>query len=994
MKSAVRIIGVICICLLVTVGMQAQTATGTLHGQVLDPSGAVVTQATVTVSSASGQKTTVQTNAKGQYEVKLAPGKYNLRIQSKGFAAYDLADVNVTAGDTPGLDISLEVAVEQQQVTVEAENSSVNTEADSNANSIVLKGKDLDALSDDPDELQSDLEALAGPSAGPNGGQIYIDGFSNGTLPPKSSIREIRVNQNPFSAQYDRLGFGRVEVFTKPGTDKYHGQFMMNANHRIFNARNPFLDNAVGIPDYHSTMLMANFGGPINKKSSFFFNFHRRQMSDATIATGGWLPCAGFDLAPCSTFAPVSYGNAFATPQVRWEVSPRLDYQVTPNNTLTVRYEYEDSNRQNLGLGQFSLPSQLNVTSNGAEHNLQISDTQVINSTMINETRFQFVKDDSTQIDKSPLAGMAAITVMDAFSAGSSRGNSSNQQNHYEFQNYTSKVHGLHFLRFGGRVRVNTQNMNSWSNQYGTFTYTSPTAYYLVNYFAYLAGPNPDLAALRSTCQGWVSNGLTSVAGWSTDVRFPTTNGDCGIAQFTQTLGNPAASVSQTDAGLYAEDDWRIRPNVTLSYGLRFETQNNVDNRANFAPRLGIAWGLGKSKAPKTVLRAGFGMFYDRFGQGNVLQVIRSNMSNPQLNYLVREPNSIVSTDIVDPNSPPPSTVYSVSPDLRLPYTMQVATTLERQLTKTSKVTVSYVASRGLHQLAMENMSGTSLNRLYMYDSTGTFKQNQLMINSNYSIGRYVSLTGFYVYGHANSNTNGGFPMVPFDLKADWGRSSWDVRHRGMIMGSINLPRGFRLNPMINFSSSRPYTIYGPDDLNGDGIQNNDRPWFSNACTGLPMGTSSGNVYNTVLGCFSMVDTGLGRVPVNYAKGPSNFSTNLRISKTFGLGKKAESSANAGPGGGGFGGPGGPGGGRGHGGPGGGMPGGGFGRMMGGGGSGQRYSLTFSASARNLFNNVNAATPTGNLSSPTFAESTALAGGFGQPPSANRRIDFQVQFGF
>ena len=117
------------------------------------------------------------------------------------------------------------IQVEQQNVVVTDETPTVNVEASGNANAIVLKGKDLDALSDDPDELSNEFSALAGPSAGPNGGQIYIDGFSGGQLPPKSAIREIRINQNPFSAEYDRLGYGRIEILTKPGTDKLHGQF-------------------------------------------------------------------------------------------------------------------------------------------------------------------------------------------------------------------------------------------------------------------------------------------------------------------------------------------------------------------------------------------------------------------------------------------------------------------------------------------------------------------------------------------------------------------------------------------------------------------------------------------------------------------------------------------------------------------------------------------------------------------------------------------------
>src|SRR5262249_57811761 len=98
----------------------------------------------------------------------------------------------------------------------------LDTSGTSNANSITLKGKDLEALSDDPDELQDELTALAGPSAGPNGGQIYIDGFTAGQLPPKSSIREIRLNQNPFSAEYDQLGYGRIEILTNPPTNNFH----------------------------------------------------------------------------------------------------------------------------------------------------------------------------------------------------------------------------------------------------------------------------------------------------------------------------------------------------------------------------------------------------------------------------------------------------------------------------------------------------------------------------------------------------------------------------------------------------------------------------------------------------------------------------------------------------------------------------------------------------------------------------------------------------
>ena len=148
-------------------------------------------------------------------------------------------------------------------MTVEEQATTVEVNPASNASVLVIQGKDLEALSDDPDELQSELEALAGPGAGPNGGQIYIDGFTGGQLPPKSSIREIRINQNPFSAEYDKLGYGRIEIFTKPGTGQLHGQLFADGNDASFNTLNPFVTE---VPGYHSELFNGSVSGPINKK--------------------------------------------------------------------------------------------------------------------------------------------------------------------------------------------------------------------------------------------------------------------------------------------------------------------------------------------------------------------------------------------------------------------------------------------------------------------------------------------------------------------------------------------------------------------------------------------------------------------------------------------------------------------------------------------------------------------------------------------------------
>ena len=179
----------------------AQTQTGRLRGQIVDATGAVIPGASITLKNPSGLAITATSDGAGAYDVKnLAPGKYTVAVTAKGFAP-TTKEVEILAGQLKDFDIPLAIVVKEEDIEVQSDAAKVGTSPDANASSLVLSGKDLDALSDDPDELQSELQALAGPSAGPNGGQIYIDGFTGGQLPPKSSIREIRINQNPFPHQ-------------------------------------------------------------------------------------------------------------------------------------------------------------------------------------------------------------------------------------------------------------------------------------------------------------------------------------------------------------------------------------------------------------------------------------------------------------------------------------------------------------------------------------------------------------------------------------------------------------------------------------------------------------------------------------------------------------------------------------------------------------------------------------------------------------------------
>jgi hypothetical protein len=174
---------------------------GTLRGRVLDPQGSVVAGAVIVLIDSDGSTITTPSDNSGSFSISAEPGIYTLQARARGFSLFQSL-VEITRGTTTSLDLELSLAVEDEEITVESEGASLQLSPEMNVGAMILSGEDLDALPDDPDELAEALEALAGPSAGPSGGQIYIDGFTGGRLPPKSSIREIRINQNPFSSEY------------------------------------------------------------------------------------------------------------------------------------------------------------------------------------------------------------------------------------------------------------------------------------------------------------------------------------------------------------------------------------------------------------------------------------------------------------------------------------------------------------------------------------------------------------------------------------------------------------------------------------------------------------------------------------------------------------------------------------------------------------------------------------------------------------------------
>ncbi len=935
-----------------------QGAASTLRGEVLDPSGAVIPQVQISVTASSGMPVSAVSDAAGSYQVRgLAAGRYTVHAQTAGFAPFD-STVVLVPGQSKTLNIALQIQTEQQQVQVDAESAAVDTSPDQNANAIVLKGKELDALSDDPDELESQLQALAGPAAGPSGGEVYIDGFTGGQIPPKSSIREIRVNQNPFSAEFDRLGYGRIEILTKPGTDKPHGQIEVRGNDSSFNSRNPILQTAE--PAYHSYNVQGSVGGPISKNASYFVSAFSRNNQNVSV----------IDALDPASVTPEDPGGtplnaAYPNPSSRIDISPRFDLQLGQANTVTVRYEFFRAVTTNGGVGTLALPSQATNTQS-IENTLQVGDSIVLSKNLVDDVRFQYRRfryQDIAQ-DTSP-----TVTVQGAFTSGGNNGGIvRDHQDIYELQNYFAGAEGNHSLNFGARLRAYRDANFTNGGTNGQYTFKSLDDY------------------LNKTPQTY---------------------------QVTQ-VNQYTARAILFDAALFFQDDWRVNQRFTFSYGLRWETQNRISDKSDWAPRISLAYALGhgdRKQPPKTVLRAGYGWFYQRFtvpnsfgsnaGTPYIIQAIHQNGVNQRVSTITDPSFPVSSVAVENANTAP--TLYTIDPHFTAAADLQAAVGIDRQLARRVTGNLTYLYGRGVHQYLTNNIGApdfaTADQRIYpdiplpsaeennlQFQSGGVYRQNQIIVSARANYSRFNFFT-FYTYNVARADTNGVnyVPSVAKNPGLDYGRSSFDVHDRFVILGNFSAPYGVSLTPFFAYNSGAPYNVTVGSDLTRNN-QFNARPTFAASC-------SQPDVVKTMFGCLDTNPFGTHEtiIPYGIGNGPSNVSLNLRVSKVIGIGPKVgvEHAARTG---------GGRGGGRSG---GGGIGVGGLSGNQGGPGrldqvTPRRYNLTMSAYAANLFNHQNLGSPNGTLASPFFGESQSLAAGgfFGSSSAGNRSVFLQAVFNF
>jgi hypothetical protein len=930
-----------------------------------------------TLTGAGGARNTLSGRDGTYLFAGLPPGEYRAIASAPQLNMPQAAAVSLKPGPNT-LNLQLHVAAASQQVTVSDDaGPGVSLEASSNASATVIKGDDLDALSDDAEDLQADLEALAGPSAGPSGGEIFVDGFSGGQLPPKESIREIRINSNPFSPEYDKLGYGRIEILTRPGSDKFHGSVGYNLGTDVWNSRNPY---AAQKAPFLLQETENTFSGPLTKRSSFTLDFERQAVDNGSVTNA-------VTLDP-NSLTPTAFSSVLRTPQRHLLVGPHLDYQLNGNNTLAVRYLYTRGDIRDSGIGSFDLISRGYHVLH-TFHTAQVIETS-IHGNLVNETRFQYFRH-GNESDANTAA--PEIQVLGAFNGGgASLVSGLDAQNSYELQNYTSVVRGSHSWRFGVRLRGQTEDSIRLLNFNGTFTFGGGLAPQLdASNQPVLDQTGQPVLTRISSIEQYRRTLLFQQFGYPADA-IRRLGG--GASQFSINGGTPGVEVAQFDIGAFAGDDWRLRQNLTLNLGLRYETQTNIHDRRDFAPRIAFAWAPGATgkKPGKTVVRGGIGMFYDRFMLANTLTARRYN-GLVQQQYVVTNPDfypvipSLASLAV----NPTGQTVQEVDARLRAPYVMQSAMTFERQLPKNSTLALTYTNAHGLHILRSENINaplpGTGLTPysgrgpILLMTSSGLYNQNQLIANVNSKISPAVSLFGYYVFNRARSNSDGvgTYPGNPYNFAGEYGPAATDVRHRILLGGTINLRWNIRLNPLVTAQTGMPFNLTTGEDNYGTTL-------FT-ARPGLATDPAKPGVVETAYGLLDPNPvSGEKLVTRNFGRGPAIIAINLRLGKTWGFGpEKGGGAVRSSRGGGPAAGP-------------------ALSVPQGNGGlftqpsSPRRYSLTVALSGRNLLNHTNPGPIIGNITSPLFAKANQVAGtpngeGFSENAS-NRRLELQIRFTF
>jgi len=740
-----------------------------ITGVVLDPSGVPIPSSSVTLKSPEAPDRSAQTGFDGSFQFDgLAPGNYQIVVQRDAFQT-STTRVRVGARAPNPLRIRLRLADLLQEITVSDPRNQINSQAADNLDIIRVDREMIDKLPAMGNDVLGSVMRFIDPTALDSGGvEIVVDGMATSERSvARSAIQEVRINQNPYSAEFAGMGRSRIEIITSPGATEYHGAVNYFFRDHHLDARPAF---AVTRPPDRRHIFDGNFTGPLGngKRTSFLISAEAERIGNNPIVFARTL--AG----DVRENHPVTVGEAF--------VSARLNHQVNQRNQLALRYEFTDEFSRGGGVGGFRLPEVATRFGN-REHHIYVQHRGVLSPRLVHEFQLRTGRHNNPTVSARP--GVARIVVLDAFTGGGAQADTRFTENHFQWHETLSYSAGRHFLKTGvTSPDLSRRGHSDRTNFEGTFTFSSLEDYRLGRPFS-----------------------------------------------FQQQRGNGYTVIWQRELGAFFMDDFRVRPGLSLSYGFRWDWQDYYGDHNNFSPRLAFAWAPRKSRKTVLRGGAGYfydrGSYRPladtiRYDGQRLRDILVSNPSYPN-------PFAGGSTFSPPPNitrfapgiRTPYNLQYSFGVERQI---LKTTLAVNYRGTKGTKFYRSRDVNAPLPG-ALERRD-PSIGILRHFESSAGQRSHHLEVILRTQSAKRVSGTVQYVLGDAKNNSDGvyAFPANNYDLSLDWAPHDEIRRHRFAMAGTMKVsPRLGDLGLSMHAANGGYYNMTTGRDDNHDGFAA-DRP--------------------------------------------------------------------------------------------------------------------------------------------------------------------------